>query len=173
MGKTLVLLRHAKSSWDDPDLDDFDRPLAPRGLRAAERMGVEIAARNWMPDRALVSPARRTRETARIVFAQWPKPPMALDFPPELYEAQPESLLECIRKLPERADSVMLIGHNPGFEKLALHLAGKGSDADARNRMAAKFPTAALARFEYDGTWRSLARGAARVTHFIVPKELS
>lgn len=172
MGKTLILLRHAKSSWDDPDLDDFDRTLAPRGVRAAERMGVEIAARGWVPDHALVSPARRTRETAQIVFAQWPTPPMALDFPPELYEAQPENLLNCIRKLPEHAESVILFGHNPGLEELAFHIAGNNSNSAARDRMAAKFPTAGLARFDYDGIWRELAGGAAQLTHFLAPKEL-
>ncbi|MEI9417788.1 histidine phosphatase family protein [Mesorhizobium sp. Cs1321R2N1] len=73
--KQLLLLRHAKSSWDDPDLDDFDRPLAERGLKAARLIGRELAARDWLPDLALVSPALRTRDTWRLVASELPAQP--------------------------------------------------------------------------------------------------
>src|SRR5919205_398092 len=82
--KTLLLLRHAKSSWDDPSQADFDRPLAPRGLKAAKRMGRELAFCDWFPERALVSPAARTRETWKLVAAELPNAPTA-DFPETLY----------------------------------------------------------------------------------------
>jgi phosphohistidine phosphatase len=169
--KTLILLRHAKSSWDDTALADFDRPLAPRGLKAARLVGEELARRGWRPDRALVSPAARTRQSWELVSAQLPGRPEA-DFPEALYDASAEEILAEIRRAPEAVGGLLVLGHNPGLEDLARGLAGDASEAGALARLREKFPTAALARFLFDGRWAELDPGGARLTHFVRPKDL-
>ncbi|MCK5748005.1 histidine phosphatase family protein [Oricola sp.] len=144
--KTLYLLRHAKSSWDDPSLDDFDRPLSKRGRKAAPLIGRYMAERNWQPDLALVSPAVRARDTWHLVASEMPKP-VETRFEPSIYMAEPEALLALLRNT-DTPGSVILVGHNPGLEQLAARLAGPGSQPQAHARMAEKYPTAALARFE-------------------------
>jgi phosphohistidine phosphatase len=169
--KTLLLLRHAKSSWDDPSQADFDRPLAPRGLKAAKRMGRELAFREWLPERALVSPAARTRETWKLVAAELPNAPAA-DFPKTLYDTSVEKILAQLRRTAEATNTLLVLGHNPGLEELAKQLAGNQSEAEALARLKGKFPTAALARFTFDGKWKELGPGAARLTHCVSPKDL-
>jgi phosphohistidine phosphatase len=170
--KQLLLLRHAKSSWDDPALADFDRPLAPRGRKAAPRMGRELAARGWLPQSVLSSPAARTRETWSLVAAELPGAASAT-FPKALYMATPERLLTKVRKTPESVTALLLIGHNPGLEELAALLASEDSDPRALKRLATKFPTAALARFQFDSKWAELHAGAARLSHLIQPRDLA
>ncbi|QPC93842.1 histidine phosphatase family protein [Mesorhizobium sp. INR15] len=165
--KQLLLLRHAKSSWDDPALADFDRPLAPRGIKAAKLMGRELAARDWLPDLALVSPALRTRETWRLVSAEVPAP---VEFADELYDASSDTLLKALQRTPGFVGVLLLLGHNPGMEGLTKQLAGQGSDAKAMRKVEEKFPTAALARFVLDGDWAGLS--SARLTHCLWPKDL-
>ena len=143
--KTLLLLRHAKSSWDDPSLADMERPLAPRGVGAAARMGRELADRGWLPQRALVSPAVRTRATWELVAGEL-RLGAETTFNARLYEADARQLLLEIRRTPERIGSLLVVGHNPGLEDLARSLRGDGSDATAQKMVAEKFPTAALAR---------------------------
>jgi len=167
--KQLLILRHAKSSWDDPALADFDRPLGPRGLKTAPLMGRELARRGWLPDLALVSPALRTRDTWRLVSADLPKTVPA-QFAEELYEAAAGSILARVRQT--KATSLLVIGHNPGLQHFALRLAGAGSDEGVFKKIEAKFPTAALARFTLDDDWPDLSFGRARLTHFIRPKDL-
>jgi phosphohistidine phosphatase len=169
--RQLLLLRHAKSSWDNPALDDFDRPLAPRGRKAAERMGRELAARDWLPQRALVSPSARTRATWELVAAELPDPASA-DFPDTLYAASAEKILSEVQRTPKAVKTLLVLGHNPGLEDLARRLAGENSQAKAFRRLGEKFPTAALARFEFDGTWAGLVFGGARLTHCLRPKDL-
>ncbi|MBZ9741282.1 MULTISPECIES: SixA phosphatase family protein [unclassified Mesorhizobium] len=167
--KQLLLLRHAKSSWDDPDLDDFDRPLAERGLKAARLIGRELAARDWLPDLALVSPALRTRDTWRLVAAELPVHPRVA-FADALYEASAADILSQIRKADPSGECLVVVGHNPGLENLARQLVGPGSEAKARKRLEEKFPTAALARFVLEDDWPG--RSAARLTHCLWPKDL-
>lgn len=167
----LMCLRHAKSSWDDPALDDFDRPLAPRGLRAAPLMGAEIARRGWTPDAALVSPAARAAETWDNAAAEF-EGRVETVFERRIYMAMSDTLLDIARSAPAAAENVIMIGHNPGMEDFAASLAGPGSDKAALARMLEKFPTAALARFSFAGAWTALAPGMARLTHFIRPREL-
>jgi phosphohistidine phosphatase len=169
--KRLLLLRHAKSSWDDPALADFDRPLAPRGRKAAERMGRELAARNWLPQLALVSSAARTRETWGLVAAAL-SGSVSTDFPDALYDATAENILSEIQRTPKAVKTLLVLGHNPGLEDLARRLAGDNSEAKALQRLREKFPTAALARFDFDGKWAGLGFGGARLTHFLRPKDL-
>ncbi|RUU81093.1 histidine phosphatase family protein, partial [Mesorhizobium sp. M7A.F.Ca.MR.362.00.0.0] len=108
--KQLLLLRHAKSSWDDPDLDDFDRPLAERGVKAARSIGRELAARGWLPDLALVSPALRTRDTWRLVAAELPVQPR-IAFVEALYDASAADILSQIGQTDASSGSLLVIGH--------------------------------------------------------------
>ncbi len=167
--KHLLLLRHAKSSWSDPALDDKQRPLAPRGRDDAPIMGRLLTAKGWLPQRVLVSPATRTRQTWQLASAELPSVPPA-SYPEKLYETGPDDILEEIRITPAGIATVLVVGHNPGMEELAAALANKGSEADALERMRAKFPTAALARFEFEGDWAALGEGGARLTDFVTPK---
>jgi len=170
MMKQLLLLRHAKSSWDDPALDDVDRPLAERGLKAAKLIGRELAARDWLPDQALVSSALRTRDTWRLVAVELPAHPRVV-FAEALYEASAADILSQIRQVDPSSGCLAVVGHNPGLEDLAKQLAGSGSEAKAHKRLEEKFPTAAIARFVFDGDWSGLS--VARLTHCLRPKDLS
>ena len=165
--KTLYLLRHAKSSWDDASLDDFDRPLSGRGRKAAPLVGKHMAEQGWQPDLALVSPAVRARDTWQLVSAELPAP-VETRFEPPIYMADPEALLALLRDT-AAPGPVILVGHNPGLEDLASLLAGPGSDPQARARMAEKYPTAALARFQV----AALEPGGAALTDFVRPKDLT
>ncbi|OHV87224.1 SixA phosphatase family protein [Mesorhizobium sp. ORS 3428] len=167
--RQLFVLRHAKSSWDDPKLEDFDRPLAPRGLKTAPRMGRELSRRGWVPDLALVSPALRTRDTWRLAAQELARHVPA-EFAEELYEATAAAILARVREA--KATSLIVIGHNPGLQNFVLRLAGAGSDAGAFKKIEAKFPTAALARFTVDEGWANLEFGGARLTDFVRPKDL-
>jgi phosphohistidine phosphatase len=169
--RQLLLLRHAKSSWDDASLADFDRPLAQRGREAAPLMGRELARRGWLPDLALVSPALRTRQTWDLVAAELAQAPPA-SFPDPLYEASTQTLLTEARRTADNVRVLLLVGHNPGLEDFARELAGDNSDAKALARLRQKFPTAALARFKVEGSWADLDAGAARLSHFLRPKDL-
>ncbi len=169
--KTLLLLRHAKSDWSDPCLADFDRPLASRGRKAAARMAAWMQERGWLPDRVLCSPARRAIETWNLAA-----PHLACD--PEvrsqrtLYLASPAQILRQVRHTPEHCKNVLVIGHNPGLEELCRGLAGPKSNEKALDRLAEKFPTAALARVRcaVDG-WGRFDPDSARLTHLLRPKD--
>jgi len=169
--KQLLLLRHAKSSWDDPALADFDRPLAPRGLKAAPRMGRELAKRDWLPNLALVSPALRTRETWRLVSAELPAR-VPVEFAEGLFEAAAGDVLAEVQQAIASAGCLLVLGHNPGLEDFARRLAGPRSDSGTLRKLEEKFPTGALARFVVDDNWADLAFGTARLTHCIRPKDL-
>lgn len=170
--KQLLLLRHAKSSWDDPRLADFDRPLSGRGLKAAPLVGRELARRGWLPDLALVSPALRTRDTWRLVAAELPIG-VPVEFTEALYEATAADILAAVGKASAATNSVLVLGHNPGLEEFARRLAGSRSDGSAQSRLEEKFPTAALARFVVGTDWTKLTFGAARLTHCLGPKDLA
>jgi phosphohistidine phosphatase len=167
--KRLYLLRHAKSSWDDPTLADHDRPLAPRGRRAANVMAEHLGREGIAPELVLCSPSRRTRQTLKRLASGLGKNADVL-IEPELYAASAAALLEVLHEVPDEVESLMLIGHNPAIQDLALSLAGTGSEIP---RLRSKFPTAALATLELSGTWRELAPGSAELVSFVKPKELS
>lgn len=169
--RQLFLLRHAKSGWDNPTLEDYHRPLAPRGRKAAPLMGREMARRGWLPDLALVSSAARTRETWELAGAQLPVPCPA-QFSETIYEAAPWRILAEINNVPDEVESLLVVGHNPGLELLAKMLADPSSDNSVLDRLSAKFPTAAIARLEVDSDWAELAAGSARLADFISPKDL-
>jgi phosphohistidine phosphatase len=166
--KRLYLLRHAKSSWDDPTLADHDRPLAPRGRRAAKVMAEHARRERIAPELVLCSPSRRTRQTLTLI-APGLEEGTDVQIKPELYAATAADLLEALRKVPDEVESVMLIGHNPGIQDLALSLA---RDRPEIARVRGKFPTAALATLELTASWRELAPRTAELVSFVKPKEL-
>ena len=171
--RTLLLLRHAKSSRDDPGLEDFDRPLAPRGEKAAPLMASYLKKQGLLPDLVLCSPATRARQTWSLV-ARSLGDKIAVNELRGLYLSPPGRLLEAVRRAPDAASCVMLVGHNPGMEHLAMALAGPSSDPTALAKLRAKFPTAALAEIEFDASaWRDIGHGAGRLKRFIRPKDLA
>ncbi len=169
--KTIYLLRHAKSSWKDSSLDDFDRPLKKRGRRAGELMANYLRDQGISPDLILCSAAKRALQTLECIHQS-----MGVDIPVEvkdsLYHASPKGLLGRLSRLDDGVDQVMMIGHNPGLEALAAILAG---DAEAKSlkRMTSKYPTAALAVLKTTlKRWRELGPGGARLEQFICPRDL-
>lgn len=170
--KTLLLLRHAKSSWDDPDLSDFARPLAPRGEKAAPLIAKYMAQKCPAPGLVLCSGARRTVQTWELVSGR-----LGADLPVKfqrgLYLAPPSRLLAAIRRVPDDVDCLLMIGHNPGTEHLAARLSGPASDDKAFVRMMEKFPTAALAQIEFDlPAWPAVGDGTGRLRRFVRPRDL-
>lgn len=163
--KRLYLLRHAKSSWDEPGLDDRERPLAPRGRKASKVIAKHLREQAITPDLVLCSPARRTRQTLDRLGLDSAE----VGFDDELYGAAAGELLGALNRIDDAVGSAMVIGHNPGLQDLALELARSGVEIPA---MRSKFPTAALATLEFDGSWGDLAPGGAELTAFVRPKEL-
>jgi phosphohistidine phosphatase len=169
--KRLLFLRHAKSDWGDPGLDDFERPLAQRGIRACALIADHLARAGVVPDLVLCSAARRTRETLDLVKAALADSPVL--FEREIYVFEHHPLLARLRRLEASANTVMVIGHNPALEELSLSLAGPDSDAEALAAIRQKFPTGALADLTFAGPWSALAPGQARLSAFIRPRDLS
>ena len=167
--RTLHLLRHAKSSWDDSAIPDRKRPLAPRGRRDAKRIAKHLLQLEIQPEFVLCSSAARTRETLELVRVALGKRSNAR-VEDELYGATAEQLLERLRLVSTATASVLLIGHNPGLQDLALLLASGGVGLD---RLEEKLPTAALATLTLERTaWSELGPGAAVLSAYVVPKEL-
>jgi phosphohistidine phosphatase len=162
--KRLYLLRHAKSSWSDPSLADEERPLAPRGRRAAKKLAKELRRRQIRPTLVLCSSSRRTQETLELIGPALGDP--AVEVEQGLYGAGSDGLLARLRAVSDSVGSVLVIGHNPGLQDLALRLA-PGS------QLRKKFPTGALAAFELDAeSWSGLSKTEARLAAFVVPREL-
>lgn len=169
---TLLLLRHAKSSWDDAELDDFDRPLAKRGTKAASAIGAFLAAHGLAPRLVLCSSSVRTRATLALVLSELPDPPPEVRYSDDLYLAMPDAILETLTKEAGTAATVMVVGHNPGMHALALTLSGDGS-RKALADLAMKFPTAALAVVTFDaGKWAEVRPASGRLERFITPRGL-
>jgi phosphohistidine phosphatase len=166
--KVLYLLRHAKSSWDDPDLDDADRPLAPRGREAAARIAAHIRARGLAPQLVICSPAVRARQTLEGLGHAIGDARVEID--PAIYDAHEADLLEVLRRVESEIDSTMMIGHNPSIERLALLLAAESTLLDDLRQ---KFPTAALATLTFEvAEWQELRAGRGELTEFVKPREL-
>jgi phosphohistidine phosphatase len=168
---TLSLLRHAKSSWANALLDDFDRPLAPRGEKAAPRMGAFIAERKLIPDLVLCSGSARTRQTLALASANWPSQPQTI-YEDALYHATVPALFAQLHAAPNDKAHIMMVGHNPGLHALALQLIGSGDGPDLRN-LAHKFPSGALAVIAFKrGHWRDVQPGDGHLSLFMRPKDL-
>jgi len=171
--RQLLLLRHAKSSRDDPKLPDRDRPLNPRGQRAAAAMRRAMRRLGLEPDLVLVSPARRTLETLEAL-EPWDETPL-IEPTEALYLGSTAQLLNVLHGVPDVVRSVLLIGHNPGLHELATLLSGAPDKApahDAAHRMAESFPTGALAEFTIPAAWWGLEPGGGRLIRFLTPHEV-
>jgi phosphohistidine phosphatase len=164
----LHLLRHAKSSWDDPSLSDRDRPLAPRGRKAAKRIAGWAASHDVRPQVVACSSAVRARQTLEYVLPGLGQPQVSTEV--SLYAASAGTLLTRVQALPDEVEEAMLIGHNPGLQELVLLLAEQG---ELRDRAAAKLPTGALATLEADTRgWSEIEPRQMRLSSFVVPREL-
>lgn len=170
--KKVILLRHAKSSWSNPDLEDHDRPLNKRGKASAPVIAQWLADQSHLPDTVLCSSSKRTRQTVRRMKE------ILLDLPelriePQLYHATPDMMRDRLANLPESCDTVLVVGHQPGLGAFARKLA----DANPRPRCSRAFehfPTAAAAVLEVDiEDWSDLHYHGARFVDFAVPRELS
>ncbi len=170
--KTVTLFRHAKSGGkDNPDIADVDRALAERGIKAAPKMGKAMRKRKLKPGLILCSPSVRTRQTLTLAEAEaWDKQPEAR-FDERIYDASVQTLLKLLRDLPDELSHVMIVGHNPGLQELAIMLTPPGDPA--RAAFGAKLPTAALVSFGFDTQrWRSIKHGTGQLRLFLTPNML-
>ncbi len=166
----LLLLRHAKSSWAEQGKPDRERPLAPRGREAAERMAQEMDARGLLPDRILCSPARRTGETLAALLPHLPKS-VELQIVDDLYEA-PDDYRTTIALHGEAASCLLVVGHNPAIHATAINLVGSADRKGAADILS-KYPTGALAVIDFVDRWADLRPGGGRLAAFIRPRDLT
>lgn len=171
--RRLYVLRHAKSSWDNPAQEDHDRPLAPRGERAVAALAAHIAAGDIRPEFVLCSSARRTRDTLEGIGVAGER---RIDR--RYFEVTCGQLIDDLRQLPAELGSVMVVGHNPTMQMLVLRLTGgygphvDGEAATHLIEIERKFPTGALATLSISGPWAELGSGSAELTGYVRPKEL-
>jgi phosphohistidine phosphatase len=167
--KILTLLRHAKSAWDDPVARDFDRPLNQRGRRAAQTIGREMRAQGLAFDQVIASPATRVVETLQDVEQGYGRR-LEPSFDKRIYLASTDLLLDVIHGADDGAERLLIVGHNPGLEKLALLLSQRG---ELRAQIAVKYPTATLAEIQLPvERWEEVAEGIGTITRFIRPRDL-
>jgi phosphohistidine phosphatase len=166
----LWLLRHAKAAPLGDGQEDRDRPLAEKGETAMRELGAWAAARQLAPGLVLCSSAVRARQSLALLLPSLAGRPEIM-IEGGLYLAEAGDLLARLRRVAGKCDSVLLVGHNPGLHELATLVARSGAGALGR-RLAAGMPTGALAGFALDGPWSGLDRGAARLAHYVTPKEL-
>ncbi|MBP6031315.1 MAG: histidine phosphatase family protein [Sphingobium sp.] len=171
--KSLILLRHAKSGWDDPELRDFDRPLNDKGIRAAITMGRRAAAEGISPDRLVASPAVRVVQTLEG-FGEGLGLPLRPLWDRRIYLASAANLLDIIHETGPETGTLMLAGHNPGLEDLILDLVADDGTSPLREQVEVKFPTASLARLIWEGDdWASLgSKSGARLDVLIRPRDV-
>lgn len=168
----LLLLRHAKSSWDDPHQSDHERPLNKRGIKAAPAMGQFIADNGLTPDLVLCSSATRARQTMQLATAKFAKKPEIRILDPLYAFGGFHTPLNIIRNEAKSEKTLMLVGHNPTMEDLAQELTGSGNSA-LRALMYEKYPTAALAVIDFDiPAWRDLQTGIGALVRFVRPRDL-
>ena len=159
--KTFFILRHAKSSWSEPDLADFERPLNGRGTKAAPFMGKLMASKGYSPSVILSSPAVRAKHTALLVKDAG-RLDAELRFDDRIYEASPQGLRQVVSELDDEYMSAMLVGHNPGIEGFIRFLTGQ----------LESMPTAALAVIELDiDNWHEIDDGCGELRTIIRPKD--
>ena len=160
--KQLVLVRHAKSDWANPELKDFDRPLNERGKQNAPEMGKRLASKKWPVDLIVSSPAKRALKTARLLAKEIHYATDDIDQNRDIYEATIDDLKEVLRGQPDTADSIVLVGHNPGISYFLGFLAGE---------FMMDFPTCGMAYLELDiASWKQLKMACARVVELDYPK---
>lgn len=168
---TLSLLRHAKSSWSDPALDDHDRPLAKRGVKAIPLVAKYMCQEKLAPGLVLCSDAMRTRATLALLLAEFDSPPPRIVYDETLYLAPPRAIMSAVSGYDER--HILVVGHNPGLHALALELVGDGSRKTLA-ALAREFPTAALAVLTFDvENWSEVAPASGHLRHFTTPRRLA
>lgn len=169
--RRLLLFRHAKAERSEPGQEDRSRALEERGRRDAGRIGAYMATHSFIPDRVLVSPAKRTQETWKYLSAALRPAPAAQTAEP-LYDATPQAILALIKDTPASARTLMVVGHNPGLHEVALTLIASG-DVELRERLHEKFPTAGLViiDFAFDA-WNELHPQSGRLERFVSPRSL-
>jgi len=166
--RRLLLLRHAKSSWTDASLRDHDRPLNGRGRAAAPRMGAFLRDQGLVPDLVLCSSALRTCETlARLGLPDT----IDVEVTRDLYLADATTVLDLVAAVDATVGTLMVVGHNPTTHEVAVALTGAG-DAGTRSRLAAKYPTGALAVLTIPGPWSEIGPGGATLDAFVTPHDL-
>ncbi|MEN2786348.1 SixA phosphatase family protein [Sphingomonas qilianensis] len=169
--KTLTLLRHAKSGWNDTVTRDVDRPLNGKGKRAAAAVGKHWRGLGLAFDHVVASPALRVAETITHLVSGYGSDLAAVE-DRRIYLASAVTLLDVIHDLPETAEHVLMIGHNPGLEDLVLMLVPDDSASDLRDTLEEKFPTASTAELTFDGAWAEVGADRAMLTRFIRPRDL-
>lgn len=168
--RTLIIMRHAKSSWDSGVPRDFDRPLNARGERDAPRMGAWLSRQALAPELVVASPALRTRQSAEaVVGALGLATPPPLRFEPDIYDATLPRLIDVLQRLPEGPSPVLLVGHNPGMELLLLELAAPGLSRQVEGKL---MPTGAVYCLDFAGGWTPLLPGSGRLRAWMHPRRL-
>ena len=159
----LTLIRHAKSSWDNPALSDFDRPLNKRGMKNAPLMGKIISKRGLVFDRIVASPALRAITTAHLIAGKQGFPEQDIQQRDELYDASVDELLDCVHSLDNQYASIALVAHNPGLTSLCNYLSGES---------IANLPTCAVAVIEFDlDDWRAVYQDTGRLVLYEYPRK--
>ncbi|MCA1579042.1 MAG: histidine phosphatase family protein [Acidobacteria bacterium] len=160
--RTLYLLRHAKSSWKDATLPDFERPLKGRGRDAAQQIGRFLVSKKVAVGALISSPSVRTRQTIGIVLSHV-ELGVEPQFDQRIYEASLSALVQVLSEIPDDTKAAMLVGHNPGMEEMVAFL----------TRESRHMPTCALAKISIAGSsWKEAQRGAGKLEWFVTPKDL-
>ena len=169
--KRLTILRHAKSDWNDPHLEDFNRPLNDRGWKSARRIGRELEKRGTKFDLVIASPAARVRETIDGLTEKLPLN-VEIRFEPRMYAATQEMLLSIVRDIRENSHAPLLVGHNPGLQQLIVALT-RNDGHGLRRHVEQKFPTAALAAIQLPAhRWIEVKPATGEITDLILAKDL-
>lgn len=168
MTRRLFILRHAKSDWDAEAPDDFERPLARRGLKVAPRMGLWMKAQGLIPDLVLSSPAQRARQTTTAVANALGIAKDRIRYEDRLYLADCGTLMQVLRECPGDAQRILIVGHNPGLDELVEYLAGGPVPRTEKGKL---LTTAAVAEFETERSWRGLEGGQAKLKQLVRPSE--
>jgi phosphohistidine phosphatase len=172
MPKRLILMRHAKSTWDKADMADFDRPLSARGQSAAPVIGAYLASRKLYPQLVLCSSARRAAQTWELASAALARD-VKVTHSKSLYMAMPREMLKRIQRTPAEIECLLLVGHNPGIADLAGWLCGEGDD-EKRTALARKYPTGAIAVIDFDvGSWGEVEADNGRLVDFVAPRQMA
>ena len=165
--KIILLLRHAKSSWNDPDLEDFDRPLAGRGLEDAPRMGRYLRKIGYQPEHIVSSTALRAKQTTKLCVEAMQRDERIVEWNEHLYFKSVGSYLNAIQQAPQHTEKLMLVGHNPLMEYVATMLSG------GKDKTAFRIPTAGLVCLEsYAFRWEDINPATCQVKWMMIPKVL-
>ena len=158
--KNLYLLRHAKSSWDDFALKDFDRPLSTRGIQDADLMGNFFKSKRRGLDLVVSSPSRRTKETLNHFFN---KTTQNIIFDETIYHSSEQNIYSVLKYVEEDIKSLMIVGHNPSMHEFSESFSGQFIE---------KFSTCGLASFEFDDEWANVCEDSGTLIEFKIPSEL-